>query len=115
MGAAAPSSGRPSTSLRTSGNDVEAAVGEGLSLAEASTTTVRTVITGPSGESSSERADEAAALLDRFEGGALDARAEAEIAAALEACAARARALDAAYDIPGEGAADAAEGDPGQS
>jgi hypothetical protein len=86
-------------------------------IAEASTTTVRTVITGgaPLDFARDERGDEAAALLNSFEGVALDAEAEAAIAAALEACAARARAADAAYTQGGEAAADVAEWDPNES
>jgi hypothetical protein len=51
-------------------------------------------------------------VLAGFEGVRLDPQAEAEIAAALQACAARARALEASYDRGGEAAADAAEADP---
>jgi hypothetical protein len=88
----------------------------GGGLAEASTTTVRTVITGPGQATDpAERDDEAAARLNGFEGVALDAEAEAAIAAALEACAARAREADAAYSRGGEAAADAAEDDPNES
>jgi hypothetical protein len=90
--------------------------GEGVAGAEASSTTVRTVITG-SGASGdpAARDDAAAAVLNGFEGVALDAEAEAAIAAALEACAARARDADAAYTKGGEAAADAAQDDPGES
>jgi hypothetical protein len=86
--------------------------------AEASTTTVRTVITGPagandpstgSGQAAAGRLDEAAAVLEGFEGVALDAEAEAAIRTALEDCAARARAARAALDEGGEAALDAAE------
>ena len=59
--------------------------------------------------------DSAAAVLNGFEGVALDPEAEAAIAAALEACAARARAAEAAYERGGEAAIDAAEDDPGES
>jgi hypothetical protein len=83
----------------------------GGAAAEASTTTVRTVIHGPSaapgrnGERDAGAAqDEAAALLGGFDGVALDEQAEAEIAAALHALAARQREIDAAV---AEGAADA--------
>lgn len=79
----------------------------GGGCAEASTTTVRTVINGPSGSGQSE--DEAAALLNGFAGVALDGEAEAAIAAALEACAARARAADALMGEGGDAAGDAAE------
>lgn len=87
-------------------------------MAEASTTTVRTVISGPStslGTGSGQSEEEAAALLGGFEGVQLDAEAEAAIAAALEACAMRAREADAAFDAGGEAAADAAEADPDES
>ncbi|HYI47562.1 MAG TPA: hypothetical protein VEX35_03770 [Allosphingosinicella sp.] len=96
--------------------------GGGMAQAEASATTVRTVISGPSGGGPSTGSgqaalgqDEAAAALNGFEGVRLDAEAEAAIAAALEACAARARAADAAYEAGGEAAADAAEDDPEES
>ena len=82
-------------------------------LAEASTTTVRTVITGPS--SSGQDQDSAADVLNGFEGVELDAEAEAAIAAALEACAARARAAEADYDRGGEAAIEAAANDPRES
>jgi hypothetical protein len=82
--------------------------GEGGAVAgaEASTTTVRTVING-----SGERADPdaAPALLQQFAGVPLDAEAQGAIAAALEACAARARFAD---EATGEDAADCAEVDP---
>lgn len=85
-------------------------------MAEAGITTVRTVITGSgAGGDAGARDDSAAALLNGFEGVALDAEAEAAIAAALEACAARARAADSAYERGGKAAADAAEDDPGES
>lgn len=74
-------------------------------VAEASTTTVRTVIHGSSAASGSGGSgegvagqDAAAALIEGFEGTALDAQAEAEIGAALLALAARQRELDAAVD-----------------
>jgi hypothetical protein len=66
--------------------------GEGqgsISAAEASTTTVRTVITGNGKAADSH---EAAQALENFEGIELDAEAQAAITAALEACAARYRA-----------------------
>jgi len=84
-----------------------------LAAAEASTTTVRTVISGPAG--GADQVDAAAAVLEGFEGVALDPQAEAEIGAALEACAARAREAAAAYEQGGLAAADAAEGDPAES
>lgn len=78
--------------------------GEGLSetrpaaaAAEATTTTVKTIISGPPGQTTpSARTDDAAALLNAFEGAALDAEAKAEIYRSLEACAERRRALEAA-------------------
>jgi len=111
----------PSTSLGT--NEVCAG-------AESAAATVRTIITGPSpasagagfgsgqaaaGADAAARDDEAAALLNGFEGVELDAEAAAAIAAALEACAARARRADAAYTRGGEAAAEAAADDPGES
>ena len=89
-----------STSLETSG------VG-GQAEAEASATTVRTVISGPAGgggDGGARRDDEAAAVIEGFDGVALDARAAADIAAALEACAARAREAQAAFEADGEAA-----------
>ncbi len=82
--------------------------GEGAAAgAEASTTTVRTVITGGSaGSGGSDPAlagDAAAAAVSGFEGVTLDRQAQAEIERALEACAARARALEA--DKEGSGPA----------
>jgi hypothetical protein len=68
------------------------ASGEGsgsISAAEASTTTVRTVITG---NGKTAEPHEAAKALENFEGIQLDAEAQAAITAALEACAARYRA-----------------------
>lgn len=68
-------------------------------MAEASHTTVTTVITGGgSAEDSAAWADKAAAVVEGFAGMALDDEARAEIMAALEACAARERAMEAAYD-----------------
>ena len=75
-------------------------------MAEASTTTVRTVIHGDAATSldANGRQDEAATLLDGFDGVALDNQAQAEIDAALLALAERQRALIAAAD---EGGAEA--------
>ncbi|HEY0325007.1 MAG TPA: hypothetical protein VGC46_03380 [Allosphingosinicella sp.] len=89
-------------------------------IAEASTTTVRTVITGDGAGPSTgsgqavggAREDQAAGVLNGFEGVALDAEAMESIQAALEACAARARALDSARDKGGMAAIDADEDDP---
>ncbi|HEX8579411.1 MAG TPA: hypothetical protein VF655_07430 [Allosphingosinicella sp.] len=92
-----------STSLEMSG-------GSGQAEAHASATTVRTVISGEgggNGEAGARRDDEAAALLESFEGVALDGQAAAEVAAALEACAARAREAQAAFEADGEAAIEA--------
>lgn len=63
-----------------------------LTQAEASTTTVRTVITGPAGGTDAgPLLDATAATLDAFAGVPLDESARAEIARALDACAARYR------------------------
>ena len=70
-----------------------------LAAAEASTTTVKTVISGNAAPSRLAADDEAAALLGAFEGVALDAEAQAEIARALEACAARRRSLEPDRDV----------------
>ncbi len=91
-----------STSLDTNGNGRLDTNGSG-SIAEASTTTVRTVIHGPSaslaanGDGATGQ-DAAAVAIEGFEGAALDAQAEAEIGAALLALAARQRAMVAAID-----------------
>lgn len=93
----------------------------GAAGAEAATTTVRTVITGSSpgsgraadGDERGARGDRAAAVLSGFEGVRLDSEAESAIAAALEACAERARAADSAYEKGGDAAALAAAEDPG--
>ena len=87
----------------------------GFAGAEASTTTVRTVITGKSGRAGSAAADAAAEVLNGFEGVRLDAEAAAAIARALEDCAARARAADAACEAGGAAAAEALADDPGES
>ena len=74
--------------------------GKAAAGAEASHTTVTTVITGGAqGEEAAARDDKAAAAIEGFEGMALDAEAKAEIMAALEACAARERALEAEYEV----------------
>jgi len=80
--------------------------------AEASTTTVRTVLTD-GGATPGARIADAADHIEGFDGVPLDHQAHAEIAAALEACAARARLADAAYDRGNTAAArDMAEDDP---
>ncbi|MBT2188990.1 hypothetical protein [Sphingobium nicotianae] len=80
--------------------------------AQLSATTLRTVITGPAGggaASGQQRDDAAAALLGGFAGVPLDAQAQAQIMAALEDCAARARAV---ADATGDAAIAAALDDP---
>ena len=104
-------------------------------VAQASTTTVRTVISGGGSggfgsggfgsgggglggggsggggggdDAGAHRDDQHAAALNGFEGVMLDAQANAAIEAALHACAARARAAEAAMDKGGEAAIDAA-------
>ena len=90
-----------------------AVVGSAAAGAEASTTTVRTVITGaPGGGDGARGLDGAAEVLNGFEGVALDAEAEAAIAAALEACAARARAAEAAVEQGGWAAREALADEP---
>jgi len=89
--------GRPTTgeavsidvtdSLRDGGSALAAA-------AEASTTTVKTIISGPAAGADPRATDtEAANLINAFEGIDLDDEAQAEIYRALEACAERRRAL----------------------
>ena len=74
---------------------------------------MRTVITGPGVSAGLDtNGDKAAAVLNRFEGVALDAEAAAAIQAALEECAARARARERDYEAGGVAAEDAAEEDP---
>lgn len=88
----------------------------GIVGAEASATTVRTVITGKgAGGDPATRNDAAADVLNGFEGVALDAEAQAAIGRALEECAARARAAEAACEAGGLAAEDAAADDPGES
>ena len=72
-----------------------------VSAAEASTTTVKTVISGDPGQAADPaRQDEAADLLNAFEGVDLDDTARAEIHRALEAAADRRRALRVDWDTP---------------
>lgn len=90
-----------STALDTKG--IEGSVGAAGAVAEASTTTVRTVIHGPSAALGTNgdglaAQDAAAVAIEGFEGAALDAQAEVEIGAALLALAARQRAMVAAID-----------------
>lgn len=112
-GAGAPSGRRPTrsdapTSARDAGSG-RPATGEAVSFdvtdslrddapsfaaAEASTTTVKTIISGTPGQDNPlARLDDAAALLASFEGVALDEKARAEVYRTLEACAERRRAL----------------------
>jgi hypothetical protein len=63
--------------------------------AEASATTVKTIISGPASAPSQLAADDTAAnVVNAFEGVELDAEAQAEIRRTLEACAERRRALE---------------------
>jgi hypothetical protein len=91
--------------------------GNAAAGAEASATTVTTVITGnASGEDAAARQDKAAASIEQFAGVTLDDEAKAEIMAALESCAAREQALEAAYEQhPNAGFALAAEDDLSES
>jgi len=69
--------------------------GGGVSASEASTTTVKTVISGPAAAPARiANDDEAANILNAFEGVALDETARGEIYRTLEACAERRRALE---------------------
>lgn len=105
------------TPLRGSSGRAEIGDAAGA-VAEASTTTVRTVIHGPStslgtnGDGVAAQ-DDAAALIEGFDGVALDAQAQAEIDAALLALAERQRALIAAADAGGVDAIAAQLDDPG--
>jgi len=89
-----------------------AAAGES-GAAEASTTTVRTVITGDGGSADGmAREDQLAVTLQGFAGVMLDAEAQDAIGAALAACAERRALAETATTRGGEDAADAAEADP---
>lgn len=121
-----------STSLDTNGNRESDARGkEGIdgsgpaggagaagAMAEASTTTVRTVIHGGVSTALGTHGDAlvaqdaAAGLIEGFEGVELDEQARAEIDAALLALAARQRASDAAIAVGGPDAIAAQLGDP---
>ncbi|RZF63579.1 hypothetical protein EWE75_15485 [Sphingomonas populi] len=91
----------------------EAGSADGGAVARASTTTVRTVISGDGRDAGgAERGDAAARALEDFAGVALDAQAEAAIAAALADCAARQRAADAVIEQGGMHAAAAQLDDP---
>lgn len=80
--------------------------------AEASTTTVRTVITGAGEDGARVQGEAAAARLDTFAGVPLDAEAHEAIAAALRDCAARAQAAQDGIDKGGEEAIDWLTSDP---
>jgi len=83
--------------------------------AHASATTVRTVIAGDGGaQGGAARADALAATLNGFDGVEIDPQAQAAIAAALDACAARQREADTAIDAGGDRAARALADDPGE-
>jgi hypothetical protein len=90
-GAAGP--GRPATGEAASIGVADPRRDDAVSLAQASTTTVKTVISGTDAPTQLAADDEAAAILNAFEGVALDAEAQAEIHRALTACAERRRAL----------------------
>jgi len=112
--ASAGAAGRPAT-LRPGSGQASLGTNEAGAVAQASATTVRTVIAGPAGAGAAKgaaRDDEAAEVLNGFEGVALDAEAEAAIRAALEDCAARARAAEAEYDQGGQAAFEAGLDDP---
>ncbi|MDF0490710.1 hypothetical protein PX554_21495, partial [Sphingomonas sp. H39-1-10] len=86
--------------------------GGAAAVAQASTTTVRTVISGDARGGGAERAEDAAGALEDFAGVALDKEAQAAIAAALADCAARQRAADVAIEQGGMQAAAAQLDDP---
>lgn len=106
--------GQDSNGRRTTINYFSTRASAGTSgadgAAEAQTTTVRTTITGD-GDGAAQIAG-AAARIEGFAGVTLDEEAQAAIGAALEACAARRRALDAAIDAGGAAGRDALEDDP---
>ncbi len=87
--------------------------GAASAQAEASATTIRTVIHGTGADGA--RTDALADAIQRFDGVTLDAEAEAAIRAALDACAARRRIEDEALDRGGEEANDVLEDDPATS
>ena len=99
--ASAGAAAESSSLSRSDGEGDHARHGGGVGAgagAEASTTTVKTIISQPPVLSPLSRDDEAADILNAFEGVALDAEAQAEIHRALTACAERRRALQ---DDPG--------------
>jgi hypothetical protein len=85
--------GRPTTGEAVSIDVTDSLRDDAFSLAQASTTTVKTVISGTDAPNQRAADDEAADILNAFEGVALDAEAQAEIHRALTACAKRRRAL----------------------
>ncbi|RZI97818.1 MAG: hypothetical protein EON90_15545, partial [Brevundimonas sp.] len=113
MGVSTASTDSGQASLDTNG--IESGVNAAGAVAEASTTTVRTVIHGGAavGLDPAGTQDTAAGLLEGFEGAALDAQAEAEIGAALLALPERQRAVDAAVAEGGVEAIALQLGDPG--
>ena len=115
MGVSTASPGSGQASLDANGNEVASGKGNAAgAVAEASTTTVRTVIHGAAGAGDPGAAQDAAAgLIEGFDGVALDEQAKAEIDAALLALAARRRALIAAADEGGPEGIEAQLDDPG--
>ena len=87
------------TATGVGGGEAGNGAGGSIAAAEASTTTVRTVINGTG---TAANIDDAARALENFEGIALDAEAQAAITAALEACAARYRAAGEIIDEGGD-------------
>ena len=104
------------TSTGVRSGEAGSGAGGSIAAAEASTTTVRTVITGNgiNGSGSAANIDDAARTLENFEGIELDAEAQAAITAALEACAARYRAAGEIIDDGGDDAIAMMVDDPDQ-
>ena len=98
------------SSRASAGASADSGTGGSASGAEASATTVRTVISG-----SSEPTAEGAAVLERFEGVTLDEQARAAIMAALHECAARAQQAEAQIAFGGDHSADWLADDPNES
>jgi hypothetical protein len=99
--------GRPTTgnagSIDVTDSLRDAAAAPATAHAEASTTTVRTIIAAHAApEDLAASLGSTAAALDAFDGVRLDARAEAEIRAVLEQCAARQRAVEGSADDEAE-------------
>lgn len=95
------------TTINYFSSRASAGAGDGVSgsAAEASATTVRTVISGE-GRASRAQSEAAAARLEGFAGVPLDDEAQAQIMAALRDCAIRAQAAEAGIAAGGEEAAD---------